>query len=147
MQPEISKGEKACMFFWAALGGSISAGSFTAAFLIAVSSGWLPLDAGWMPYVGPGFCLLGVIVLQMVVGAWSSALSCALWRSAAGKRLFSTLSGGVLGGVLSIFLLLPASAGVPLVPTFVGLLVGDLVGRYFERRCERALHTLTEGLD
>jgi hypothetical protein len=147
MQSTMSKSDQYCIFVMAALGGSISAGAFAAGILLGASSGTLSQDAGWEAYVGPAVFLLGVVVLPMVGGAWSGALACAVWRSPAGKRIFSTLSGGVFGGMLSLFLLWPISAGVPLFPTVAGLLVGDLVGRCIQLRAERALHTLTEGLD
>jgi hypothetical protein len=147
MQSTMSKYDKYCMFGGAALGGSISAGGFTAGILLGAWSGTLPENAEWVAYVGPAVFLLGAIVLQMVGGAWSGALTCAVWRSPAGKRTFSTLSGGVFGGMLSLLLLWPVSAGVPLLPTLAGLLVGDLVGRCIQLRAERSLHTLTEGLD
>jgi hypothetical protein len=147
MQMAVSKDQKLCVFVLAALGGSIPAGTFSWSVLRGISSGTLPPDIGWMAYLGPGLFMLGVVTLQMVVGAWAGALASALWRSPAGKRMFCSLCAGVLGGLLSLILLMPISAGTPLVPTFAGLLFGNLFGRCVERRAERVLQLPTEGLD
>jgi len=145
MQTTISKFEKLWMFGGAAVGGSLVAGAFTSAIILGASSGTLTLNAGWMPYVRPALFVLGSIVFEMVMGAWSVAWAIAVWRSPAGKRIFCTLSAGLLGGMLSVVFL--GFGGGQLVGTLAGLVMGNLVGRDMERRAERALQSLTEGLD
>jgi hypothetical protein len=110
-------------------------------------------------YVGGGFALLCYLVYAMIFGAWLGGVLCFVWRSPAGKRWFWTLSGGTVGGTFAVvaavqLLLLagPSSrghmwlymigygAGILMV-TLTGSLIGNLIGRRFERTAELAAYS------
>src|SRR5262245_1042199 len=95
MRTLISTAQKSCMFFFAALNGSLWVSGFVWSIFQADSPLNRLLTSAELPFVlAMGIWFLWLVVFWMVVGAWVGGLVSSVWESPAGKRVFSTLSGG-----------------------------------------------------